>query len=93
MISLRTFATAAALTLGAASPALAQSFCYVSDPTGTPLNIRIEPGGRVVGAVRNGTQVTISESRRDERGRLWVFIRGLDDNRGIGWVYRDFLNC
>ena len=93
MTSLRALATAPALMLGAASPALAQSFCYVSDPTGTPLNIRIEPGGRIVGAIRNGTQVTISDSRVDPSGRLWVFIRGLDDDRGIGWVYRNFLNC
>lgn len=81
-----------ALTL-IAGPALAQSFCYVSDPTGTPLNIRIEPNGRVVGAIRNGTQVTIGETRTDSRGRVWVFIRDLDRGRGIGWVYRDFLSC
>ena len=73
--------------------AWAQSACYVSDPTGTPLNIRIEPNGRVVGTIRNGTQVTISETRRGDGGRLWVFIRNLDSGRGIGWVYRDFLNC
>lgn len=77
----------------AAGPALAQSSCYVSDPTGTPLNIRIEPNGRVVGTIPNGAQVTISEARRDERGRAWVFIRDLDSGRGIGWVFRSFLNC
>ena len=82
----------AALTFSAGS-ALAQAACYVSDPTGTPLNIRIEPNGRVVGTVRNGVQVTISETRYDSRGRAWVFIRDLDSGRGIGWVYRSFLNC
>jgi hypothetical protein len=76
-----------------AGPALAQSFCYVSDPTGTPLNIRTEPNGRVVGVIANGTQVTIAEERFDARGRAWVFIRNLDSGRGIGWVYRSFLNC
>ena len=84
--------TGAALlaSLGAAS---AQTFCYVNDPTSTPLNIRIEPNGRVVGVIANGTQVTIDETRRDDRGRVWVFIRNLDSGRGIGWVYRNFLNC
>lgn len=77
----------------AAGGTSAQSFCYVSDPTGTPLNIRIEPNGRVVGTIRNGAQVTIGETRSDERGRTWVFVRDLDSGRGIGWVYRDFLNC
>lgn len=76
-----------------AGPALAQTFCYISDPTGTPLNIRVEPNGRVVGTIPNGTQVTIGETRHDERGRVWVFVRNLDTNRGIGWVYRNFLNC
>ncbi|TDR87072.1 SH3 domain-containing protein [Enterovirga rhinocerotis] len=86
-------ALSGAALLLAAGAASAQTFCYVSDPTGTPLNIRIEPNGRVVGVIANGTQVTISESRRDERGRLWVFVRNLDTNQGIGWVYRNFLNC
>lgn len=88
---------AAALTgatlLLSASAASAQTFCYVSDPTGTPLNIRIEPNGRVVGVIANGTQVTISESRRGDGGRVWVFIRNLDTGQGIGWVYRNFLSC
>ena len=88
---------AAALTgaalLFSAGAASAQSFCYVSDPTGTPLNIRIEPNGRVVGVIANGTQVTISESRRGDGGRVWVFIRNFETGQGIGWVYRNFLNC
>lgn len=75
------------------APALAQGVCYVSDPTDTPLNIRIEPNGRVVGVIANGTQVTIGESRRGDGGRVWVFIRNLDTGRGIGWVYRNFLSC
>ena len=94
-LRLRHFATAlsgAALLLSAGA-ASAQSACYVSDPTGTPLNIRIEPNGRVVGVIANGTQVTISESRQGDGGRTWVFIRNLDTGQGIGWVYRNFLNC
>lgn len=83
----------AAAVLFFAHTAQAQRFCYVADPTGTPLNIRIEPNGRVVGAIRNGTQVVIDGSQRDERGRLWVFIRNLDSGVGIGWVYRNFINC
>ena len=86
-------ALAGAMLLLTAGSALAQGVCYVSDPTDTPLNIRIEPNGRVVGVIANGTQVTISESRRGDGGRVWVFIRNLDTGQGIGWVYRNFLNC
>lgn len=82
----------AALHLTAGS-AFAQGVCYVSDPSNTPLNIRIEPNGRIVGVIANGTRVTIGESRRGDGGRVWVFIRNLDTGRGIGWVYRNFLNC
>lgn len=83
----------AAFLLSFAGSASAQQFCYVADPTGTPLNVRIEPNGRVVGTVRNGRQVVIAETRRDDQGRVWAFVRDLDTNVGIGWVYRSFLNC
>lgn len=86
-------ALAGATLLLTGGSAFAQGVCYVSDPTNTPLNIRIEPNGRVVGVIANGTQVTISESRRGDGGRVWVFIRNLDTGQGIGWVYRNFLNC
>lgn len=87
-----TLSALAAIATLSAGPAFAQ-VCYVADPTDTPLNIRIEPNGRIVGVIANGTQVTISESRRGDGGRVWVFIRNLDSGRGIGWVYRNFLNC
>lgn len=52
------------LTLSQPSPQvqLAQrpvGYCTVSDPTGTPLNVRQSPGGRVIGTLENGTIVGI----------------------------------
>ena len=31
--------------------------CIVSDPTGTPLNVRATPNGRIIGSLSNGTRV------------------------------------
>jgi uncharacterized protein YraI len=67
-------------------PANAARVCKVADPTGSPLNIRATPGGRVVGTIRNGRTVSISGSATDSQGRSWVFI-------GRGWVLREFVAC
>ncbi|MGO9546770.1 MAG: SH3 domain-containing protein [Rhodomicrobium sp.] len=74
-----------AIVLLAASNA-AQAGCAVTDPTGTPLNIRSTPNGAIIGTLRNGASVTIQETLYDSRGRLWA-------NIGIGWVFREFLSC
>lgn len=44
--------------------------CVVADPTGTPLNARDVPDGRVVGTLRNGTAVHIEEVNTDGEGAL-----------------------
>jgi hypothetical protein len=69
-----------------ALPANAARVCKVTDPTGTPLNIRATPGGRVVGTIRNGRTVSISGQATDSQGRLWV-------NIGRGYVLREFIAC
>jgi uncharacterized protein YraI len=66
---------------GAASAA-----CVVTDPTGTPLNIRSAPNGDIIGTLRNGATVTIYGTSYDSRGRLWA-------NIGIGFVFREFISC
>jgi hypothetical protein len=80
--------------LAAAAPAEAQSSrCRVMDPTGTPLNIRDEPNGVVVGNVRNGTLVTRLRSSQDERGRPWTYVADRNSGEPLGWVYREFISC
>jgi len=66
--------------------AAAQAGCIVTDPTGTPLNIRATPNGAIVGTLRNGVPVDIKSTVYDSGGRLWA-------NIGIGWVFREFISC
>ncbi len=69
--------------------------CKVTDPTGTPLNIRASPNGRIVGKIRNGTVVYIEKYSSDNRGREWVRI-GVYRGRNyviLGWVFREFISC
>ena len=68
------------------APAVAQAVCIVTDPTGTPLNIRTAPNGEIIGTLRNGAAVTIQSTAYDRSGRLWA-------NIGTGWVYREFISC
>jgi ribosomal protein S28E/S33 len=83
---------AAVLGLASTSGALAQERCRVTDPTGTPLNVRSAPNGLVTGQLRNGQIVRLAETARDERGRAWAFVH---DRAGdpIGWVFREFVSC
>ena len=84
-------ATLACLSLGVPS-AQAQQRCAVTDPTGTPLNVRSEPNGPIVGALHNGAVVRRMETRPDDRGRLWSLI--VPEGPGkAGWVFREFVSC
>jgi hypothetical protein len=38
--------------------------CRVADPTGTPLNIRMQPNGKIVASVRNGELIQVSKVTR-----------------------------
>ncbi len=89
---------ASLLILGAvtvALPAKAESVCKIADPTGTPLNVRDQPNGRVINSLRNGREVYIEDTVVDDQGRSWVKIGGYYNNtyRLWGWVFRDFLSC
>ncbi len=77
--------------LAAVLPAAAA--CKVTDPTGTPLNVRADPNGKVVGTLANGTAVTILAGS-EFSGKKWVYLgdAGKDD-RPIGWVFGDFVSC
>jgi hypothetical protein len=66
--------------------------CLVSDPTGTPLNIRDVPNGRILSALENRTQVNIEDLRSDVRGRSWAKISD-SSHKILGWVFREFITC
>jgi hypothetical protein len=63
-----------------------EKVCTVTDPTGTPLNIRNAPNGQVVGKIRNGKKVKMLSLAFDDQGKPWV-------NIGRGWVLREFISC
>ena len=65
--------------------------CVVADPTGTPLNIRTSPNGKVVGRVANGERIRISD-QTTENGKEWAYISNTA-SRPMGWVFRKFLSC
>jgi hypothetical protein len=94
MTALRLGFLAAAFAAGfAAGPAMAQNRCAVTDPTGTPLNIRETPNGDIIGRVTNGVGVRVVNSTFDERGRPWLLIRPRGTSQVVGWVYREFVSC
>lgn len=73
-------------------PAHGQSTCRVLDPTGTPLNVRTSPSGRIVGALRHGMIVTVLDRSTDRQGRSWVYV-GREDSTPVGWVYDNYIDC
>jgi len=69
--------------------------CEVADPTGTPLNVRVKPMGRIIGKLRNGSIVYQEDFLYDSKGREWLKVgiyRG-KEYRILGFVLRDFLSC
>jgi hypothetical protein len=82
-----------ALCSAGATDAIAQSHCVVMDPTGTPLNVRTAPNSHIVGTLKNGDQVTVLDRTSDRRGKTWVYVGNYEDNKPIGWVFREFVVC
>jgi len=66
--------------------------CVVTDPTGTPLNVRAFPNGPIDGALHNGAIVRQEQTTLDERGRAWTYVVPLEEGRA-GWVFRNYVSC
>jgi hypothetical protein len=63
--------------------------CRVTDPSGTPLNVRSAPkGGSIRGAITNDTIVKVLEVRGD-----WARIKPHSSPGKSGWVYSKYLDC
>jgi Bacterial SH3 domain len=92
--------TSAAVLFALAVPAQAANTsymgvsCTVSDPTGTPLNVRARPvNGPILGAFHNGTPVWVTDLFMDGHARLWTYVVPLVAGKR-GWVFRHYLaNC
>jgi len=72
-----------------------QQVCQVTDPTGTPLNVRSSPNGRIINALRNGREVNVLKIAYDSQGRPWAYVGGFyrGEYRYWGWVFREFISC
>jgi SH3 domain-containing protein len=73
--------------------------CDVADPTGTALNVRDRPNGKILGTLRNGTEVVIIDASDDWKWAKIFPVRTKNYsvtsvNRKLeGWVFYDFLDC
>ncbi|WP_275787316.1 SH3 domain-containing protein [Pararhizobium gei] len=76
----------APLTVGQAAAA----DCVVADPTGTPLNVRIEPNGQILSRLDNGRAVVVLAEKR-VGGKGWAQVASEGDV--LGWVFAAFLDC
>lgn len=84
-----------AIALNLSDVANSEQVCKVTDPTGTPLNVRETPNGKVVNALRNGREVYIIQTDDDDKNRPWALIGGYYQGkyRVWGWVLREFISC
>lgn len=69
--------------------------CKITDPTGTPLNVRSSPNGRILRKIANGTVVIIEDTSYDSKNRAWaqISIAVRNGRRTLGWVFREFISC
>ena len=94
------------LCCGLAVPAWASNaavMCKVTDPTGTPLNVRESPNGRKIGTLRNGVKVEYMGEDVDSKGRTWALIQLYGPGQRLkgysgeaayeGWVIREYISC
>jgi hypothetical protein len=65
--------------------------CLVSDPTGTPFNVRQSPKGPVVTTLRNGEGVVYAIRREDP----WVEVHKVTNGSltKLGWAWRKYIDC
>jgi len=86
----------ALLSLAAAAPAhAATAVCVVADPTGTPLNIRIQPNGDTVARVRNGEKLLVffEGTKTNSRGRVWYEVAMSTSAAPDGYVFAEYVRC
>ncbi|MBO3459937.1 SH3 domain-containing protein [Aetokthonos hydrillicola CCALA 1050] len=78
-------------TIFTSFPAKAETVCKVTDPTGTPLNVRISPNGQITSTVKNNTEIYIYEVVYDEKNQSWAKV-GFE-GKVWGWAFREFISC
>jgi uncharacterized protein YgiM (DUF1202 family) len=84
---------AAAIFLSASSVAHAcggAPVCTVIDPTGTPLNVRSGPNGKILGTLKKGELVEFNEHKQ-VKGKKWALVSKFSE--ASGYVFGDYLKC
>lgn len=81
------------LACAAAEAAPTVGRCRVADPSGTPLNVRDTPDGRITGTLPNGRRVDIVSDGADDPDATWARIQDGNSGQPIGWVFRRYLDC
>ncbi|MGL4236257.1 hypothetical protein [Tabrizicola sp.] len=66
--------------------------CKVTDPTGSPLNARFQPGGDIGATLKNGTTVR-AIAQRQHNGDQWVYVEKWSGDNAVGWVFDDYMAC
>ncbi|WP_158664935.1 SH3 domain-containing protein [Ensifer adhaerens] len=84
-------AAALVLQMGHALPArAADRDCSVADPTGTELNVRDAPNGRVLATLANGARLR-QVGEREHKGKRWSLVA--NEKGVLGWVFSTYLDC
>jgi hypothetical protein len=65
--------------------------CVVTDPTGTPLNVRTAPNGQITRTLANGFRIKILQIA-SLNGNSWVYVSDITGQK-IGWVFRPYVTC
>lgn len=66
--------------------------CTVADPTDTPLNARMDPGGEIFATLRDGTVVK-ALARRMHEGKPWLYVEKWSGDNAVGWVFDAYMAC
>jgi hypothetical protein len=66
--------------------------CWVHDPTGTPLNVRDKPNGKILFTLRNKEVVNGPDIKLkyEDPNQKWAFVFS---KYGEGWVFRKYISC
>jgi hypothetical protein len=69
--------------------------CHVADPTGTPLNARLQPNGKIVNRIKNGKTVYAQSISADAEGKPWVLVASKNQGKYkiLGYVLKQFVIC
>ncbi|HAH09141.1 MAG TPA: hypothetical protein DCL48_03465, partial [Alphaproteobacteria bacterium] len=65
--------------------------CTVVDPTGTPLNVRSGPNGKILSTLRKGSKVEVID-HQTHKGQRWARVAKFQE-ASFGWVFGAYLSC